>query len=145
LPGQLSLQLQRYYAHPRNIFWQIMEAVVGASGDMPYENRLRVLADRQIALWDVCATATRPGSLDAAIVDTVPNGFNYFFKQYPTIDRVCFNGAKAQQLFTRTVTPTLGITRSIEYVCLPSTSPANAATSYENKLRAWEAALERSP
>ncbi len=142
LPGQLSLRLQQYYAHPRNIFWRLMGAILGASPELPYAERLEQLKVRHVALWDVCAAARRPGSLDTDIADAVPNDFNHFFQQFTTIRRICFNGAKAQQLYAQMVVPAL-TTRSTEYVCLPSTSPANAATSYEIKEGAWSAALLR--
>lgn len=141
LPGELSLQKRQYYAHPRNSFWKIVADVCGVSPDLGYEERLQLLVERQIALWDVCARARRPGSLDASITEAVPNAFADFLQHAPAVMRLCFNGAKAEALFRRLVLPTLPWTGAVSLVCLPSTSPANAAMPYENKLRDWARAL----
>jgi double-stranded uracil-DNA glycosylase len=135
LPGQVSLLHQQYYAQPQNQFWRIMGEFVGAHPSLPYADRLQRLQDHGIALWDVCAAAHRPGSLDASItgVSVVPNAFAEFFCAYPTILSVFFNGQKAEALYRRHVLPTAGIT----YTTLPSTSPAHAAMPFERKLEAW--------
>jgi len=64
LPGQMSLARQQYYAQPQNAFWRIMGVLFGAGLDVPYEQRAGILMANRIALWDVCKTASRPGSLD---------------------------------------------------------------------------------
>jgi double-stranded uracil-DNA glycosylase len=67
LPGAVSLETGQYYAQPRNAFWTIMGEVCGAGTSLPYEERLERLLRRRIAIWDVCASARRPGSLDSGI------------------------------------------------------------------------------
>jgi double-stranded uracil-DNA glycosylase len=135
LPGQVSLLRQEYYAQPRNQFWKIMGELVGAHPDLRYAERLRRVQSHGIALWDVCAAADRPGSLDASIAaqSVVPNPLADFFADHPAIRLVCFNGAKAAVLYRRHVPPITGIT----YITLPSTSPAHAAMPYEKKLELW--------
>src|ERR1017187_7782411 len=64
LPGKVSLERGEYYAQPYNAFWRIMGELVGASRDLPYQNRLELLKQHHIALWDVCAAGFRAGSLD---------------------------------------------------------------------------------
>ena len=62
LPGDRSLAAARYYAHPQNQFWRLMSAVIARDlVALPYEERLAALRDRRIGLWDVVASATRPG------------------------------------------------------------------------------------
>src|SRR3954462_11166774 len=68
LPGQRSLQMQQYYAHPQNAFWKLMAAIFETDGTAPYPRRVRVLRQNHIAVWDVVAAAERPGSLDSSIV-----------------------------------------------------------------------------
>ncbi|OZA12577.1 MAG: DNA-deoxyinosine glycosylase, partial [Hydrogenophilales bacterium 17-62-8] len=66
LPGQVSLQRQQYYAQPQNAFWKIMGRLFDAGPELAYAERTQRLVENGIALWDVCASAQRPGSLDAA-------------------------------------------------------------------------------
>jgi hypoxanthine-DNA glycosylase len=56
MPGEESLRQQQYYAHPRNLFWEIMGELFGAGRDLPYEERLAVLRKRGIHLTQVAST-----------------------------------------------------------------------------------------
>lgn len=144
LPGQVSLQRQQYYALPQNAFWKIMGKFFNAGPEVPYEERVQRMVKNGIALWDVCAAAQRPGSLDAAIVHSsvVPNDLAAFIESHPGIDLICFNGAKAADLYWRLVLPGLpAAQRAIRTETLPSTSPAHAAMSFEGKVTHWAAAL----
>jgi TDG/mug DNA glycosylase family protein len=144
LPGAASLACGQYYAQPRNVFWKIMGDLVGAGPARPYEERIRILMARGIALWDVCEGASRKGSADAAIQhDTVrPNQIGDFLRSHAAIELLCFNGAKADGLFRRHVLPTLSQgAAGIPRVVLPSTSPAHAALSFDSKFEKWQAAL----
>lgn len=140
LPGQVSLRQQQYYAQPRNAFWTIMGRLFDAGPELPYDERTRRLIEKRVALWDVCATAHRPGSLDAAIrpSSVLPNDFAGFIASHPRIHLVVFNGSKAAELYRRAVLPDLpGDIRSIRYETLPSTSPAHASMTFEDKLARW--------
>lgn len=139
LPGAESLRRQQYYAHPHNGFWRILGMIAGFAPDAPYEQRLDVMVARGIALWDVCAAAERPGSLDSAIRLPVPNDFDGFLAGHPRLERICFNGQTAAKLFLRLVRP--GLRRPLAGLVLPSTSPAHATMRFEEKLRRWEEAL----
>jgi double-stranded uracil-DNA glycosylase len=140
LPGAMSLARQEYYAQPRNAFWPIMGTLVGAHPGSVYTQRLERLTASGIALWDVCASGVRPGSLDSAIrpESVVANDFAAFFVTYPEIRSICFNGATAAALFARLVK-----VEGLRRIVLPSTSPAHAAMPFAEKLRRWREALER--
>jgi len=145
LPGQVSLQRQQYYAQPQNAFWTIMGRLFDAGPGLSYAERAQRLVRSGIALWDVCAAAQRPGSLDAAIVHSsvVPNDFAAFIETHPHVDLICFNGGKAAELYRRLVLPGLPATfRAIRTETLPSTSPAHAAMPFEEKLTRWAAVLQ---
>jgi hypoxanthine-DNA glycosylase len=144
MPGVASLRAGQYYAHPHNAFWRILGEIAGARPDLPYAARTRRLMARKIALWDVMKSCYRPGSGDSEIHEDsiVPNNFKAFFAAHPRIRRVYFNGTKAEQTFRRYVLPRLGAKADeIEFERLPSTSPAHAGCSYQQKLAAWRAAL----
>jgi double-stranded uracil-DNA glycosylase len=142
MPGQVSLQKQQYYAHPRNAFWRIMGELLGFGGHADYPARLDALRASGIGLWDVLRLCDRPGSLDSAIVPVSMevNDFEKLFTERPSIARVFFNGAKAEQVFQRLVAPKLA--RQPMYLRLPSSSPANAGVAYDAKLRAWRAVVD---
>lgn len=144
LPGQMSIEVQQYYAQPRNAFWRIMGTLCGASPELPYPERLERLRAAGIALWDVLAAGERRGSLDSAIVPAtiVVNDFASFFAAHPRIRFVSFNGTMAFELYRRHVLPVLPpAVAALESKRLPSTSPANASYSFERKLEIWSETL----
>lgn len=141
MPSKVSLREQQYYAHPQNKLWRIAGGILGFDADAAYEARVSALAAAGIALWDVLKTCTRASSLDSDIEpdSIVPNDFQTFFAAHPRIRKVCFNGAKAEELYMRHVRPGLALPMDpMEYVRLPSTSPANAGTPLAEKVRAWQ-------
>lgn len=143
LPGQRSLEAAQYYAHRQNAFWRIMGELFDVEGD--YESRCRQLMTHRIAVWDVLASSVRPGSMDADIqLDTAQaNDFAGFLSAHGQIRRICFNGRKAEALFTRFVIPEFSATH-LEFISLPSTSPAYAAMSFDEKRDVWAAGLRCS-
>jgi len=146
MPGKASLAAGQYYAHHRNMFWTIMGEFIGAHPGLPYEERLKMLRSSGIALWDVLHSCVRKSSLDSHIEASseVPNDFNAFLLQHPGVTHVFFNGAKAEQSFRKHVMPTLK-SATLQYQRLPSTSPANAGMSYQQKLFAWRSVIRKAP
>jgi TDG/mug DNA glycosylase family protein len=139
LPGLVSIAEQRYYAHPRNAFWPIMDALFGISGS--YETRAVQITENSIALWDVLFGSVRPGSLDADIQNdtALANDFEAFLKHHSQVEKIVFNGKKAEQLFLKLVPAEIRTKQRL--LGLPSTSPAYAAMPYAKKLQKWQAAL----
>lgn len=147
MPSIRSLQAQEYYAHPRNSFWHIITTLLGAETNLDYEQRKSLLLNNGIALWDVLNSCERKGSLDSAIQNgtTSVNDFNRFFSEHPSIKAVFFNGSRAQQEYRKKVLPKLNKNLSdIEYHRLPSTSPAMASLTREQKLQQWAIILHKS-
>ena len=143
MPGRDSLAAGQYYAHPYNLFWKIMAALLGFEPQAPYRGRLKALRGARIALWDVMHSCKRAGSLDASIErDSVQaNDFAPFFREHRQIGHVFFNGSTAQATYVRHVLPAVA-PLGLQYTRLPSTSPAHAALSYRQKLAAWRAVLK---
>lgn len=145
-PGLRSLEAQQYYAHGQNRFWLAIADVTGAAASAPYDARLAALVARRIALWDVLARCERPGSMDAAIVraSEEPNDFASFFAAHREVEAVCFNGRAAAALFARHVVPEdLWRGSGIEFIALPSTSPAHAALRPPQLAERWTTTLRR--
>lgn len=144
LPGKRSIAEQGYYAHPRNAFWPIMSQLLGFDCHLPYEARVERLRQHRIALWDVVASAQRPGSLDSDIVrqGAKYNAIPELIKRCNTIELIAFNGNAAADLFKRAQQTWQMNLERIELVRLPSTSPAHAAMSFEQKRDAWKTRLK---
>ena len=144
LPGAASLAAQQYYAHPRNMFWPLMGQLFAAGPHLPYALRLQALDNAGVALWDVLHSASRRGSLDAAIDQrsAKPNDLSALLSAQPQICCVAFNGKLAASLFHRhcSVLPAAHI-KPVLKLTLPSTSPAHAALSPERKLQQWQQLL----
>ena len=146
MPSRESLRLQQYYGHPRNAFWGIIGRLFGVARDAPYADRSAALLANQLALWDVLESCSRPGSLDSAIrsESIVVNDFKALFERCPAISQVFFNGAKAETEFRRRVLPQLERAQGLALRRLPSSSPAMASLSFDQKLEQWSV-LVRNP
>jgi hypoxanthine-DNA glycosylase len=139
MPGAASLAAQRYYAHPRNLFWPLVAEALGESLPEEYPARCRMLTGAGIALWDVLGRCRRRGSLDTAIVrdSEQANDIAAFLRAHPGIRQLFFNGAAAEQLFRRHVLRCLSNPQSLQLHRLPSSSPANAGWTAARKSAAW--------
>jgi len=135
LPGDRSLAARQYYAHPQNQFWRLIAAVIARDDlpSLPYEARLAALRDARIGLWDAVASATRPGSSDAAIAHAEPNDLATLAATLPDLRAIAFNGATAHRLGLRQ----LGTQASRWTILpLPSSSPLHTV-GLPAKLPAW--------
>lgn len=132
MPGIQSLERQQYYAHPHNLFWPMISAVCGEPLPEAYLDRITLLLRHQIALWDVCGSCLREGSLDSAIREEQPNDIRALLIQYTGIQLLAFNGQKAAALFRKYFKDI----RLPTHV-LPSSSPAHAGKSRIEKEKEW--------
>ncbi|MGV0925330.1 DNA-deoxyinosine glycosylase [Empedobacter tilapiae] len=137
LPGDLSLEINQYYGHPRNRFWKMMFEIFETEFSEDYGMRKQLILQNKFALWDVAHSADRKGSMDAEMKNVLPNQIDELLNEHPTIKKIIFNGKKAEQLFWKYFDKKL----SIEYISLPSTSPANAQFSYERLMEIWKKAI----
>ena len=137
LPGAASLRAGQYYAHPQNAFWRLIGPVAGRDdlAALPYPDRLAVLADARLGLWDVVATAARTGSLDAAIRDPEAADLRSLVARLPDLRAVAFNGGIAARLGRRR----LAGLRGPALLDLPSSSPAYAGMPFAEKRARWSA------
>jgi hypoxanthine-DNA glycosylase len=141
MPGQKSLEESQYYAHPRNSFWPIIFNILKTNNELTYNDRKTLLIKNKIALWDVLKSCYREGSLDTNIDQSTiePNDFDRFFSKHKQVTVVFFNGSKAEQLFNKNSIKTLKqAEQNLSFFRLPSTSPAHASLTFEQKLLQWE-------
>lgn len=140
-PGAASLAAGQYYAHPRNHFWPIFQAIFAASQRQmdleSYENRIDWLLQHGVGLWDVYASCERQGSLDSAIREAQVNDFASLAARCPQLSVIAHNGGESFRHARHAAVLGVPVER------LPSTSPANATWSFERKLAAWRELLVR--
>ncbi len=144
MPGVASLEAVQYYAHPRNAFWPIMSELFGIDHRADYAARAAELGKQPLILWDTLQACQRPGSLDSSIdVKTArANNFTDLLQRFPGIRAILFNGATSEKYFRQLVLPTLRTTSELTLLRMPSTSPAHAGMSFEQKLGAWRQLLD---
>ncbi|MEM7564757.1 MAG: hypothetical protein AAF353_17155 [Pseudomonadota bacterium] len=84
----------------------------------------------------------RPGSLDAKIASqtAIPNDIPDLISRYPGIRAIIFNGAASEKFFRQLILPQWS-GPDLALLRMPSTSPANAGMTFEQKLEAWSALL----
>lgn len=132
-PGAASLAAGQYYAHPRNALWPLLSALTGEDlASMPYAERLPRLLAHGIGLWDVLGACEREGSLDSAIRKPAANDFARLRRLCRQLEVVGFNGQASGKFAP------LFADAGYRTVVLPSTSPAHAALTFEQKLAAWK-------
>ncbi|WP_043648818.1 DNA-deoxyinosine glycosylase [Chitinilyticum litopenaei] len=135
LPGEASLAAGEYYAHPRNAFWPIMAALTGQPlADCDWPQRYATLLQHGIALWDTVASASRQGSLDAALREVATNPLSGLIATLPALRLIACNGQTAHRLARQSLGD------DARLLALPSTSPA-FTRPLADKLAAWQAAL----
>jgi hypoxanthine-DNA glycosylase len=138
MPGVASLAKQEYYAHQRNHFWKIMYTLLdGLPISEIFEEKIALLQTNKIGLWDVLQNCERKGSLDIHIKNQTENDFETLFKNFPSINKIVFNGKESHKYFLKK----FGQIKGITYYVMPSTSPANTM-SFENKLKIWSTFLD---
>lgn len=131
-PGAASLAAGQYYAHPRNALWPILAALTGDDlVALPYTERLARLLSHGIGLWDVLGACEREGSLDGAIRKPAANDFARLRQRCPQLDTVGFNGQTSGKFAAQFAQA------GYRTVVLPSTSPAHATLSFDQKLAYW--------
>jgi hypoxanthine-DNA glycosylase len=133
-PSQASLAAGQYYAHPRNQFWRILGQVLDEPlAELPYPERARRVLAHRVGIWDVYDACDRSGSADAAIRRGRPNPFVLLHQRAPRLWSVAFNGMAAARF--RALFEQAGFVTAV----LPSTSPAHAGRTLEQKLALWMA------
>ena len=135
-PSVKSREMAFFYGHPQNRFWRLVAALYEDAAPQSVEERRAFLLRHHIALWDVIASCSIVGSSDSSIRDAVPNDIRPILAGAP-IRGIFTNGQTAFRLYRKYLLPEVGR----EAVCLPSTSPANAAWSFDRLAEAWNVIL----
>ena len=136
LPSPTSRSKGFYFAHPQNRFWRVISEILEVDVPLTDFDKTQLLLEKNIALWDVIESCNIKNADDSSITDVKANDFREIFS-VAKIDAVFTIGKKSTSLYNK-YCKSFGF----EPICLPSTSPANCATSYE-KLVSEFAAIKK--
>ncbi|MBQ3514488.1 MAG: DNA-deoxyinosine glycosylase [Lachnospiraceae bacterium] len=131
-PSVKSREEGFFYGHPQNRFWKVLAKVCGVHEPITIEEKKTFLYQNHIAVWDVIQSCDINGSSDSSIKNVVPNDLSRIL-ECADIKQIYVNGKKAEQLYKKYIFPKI----QREVICLPSTSPANAAWNLERLIKEW--------
>ncbi len=132
-PSLKSREQMFFYSHPQNRFWKVLAAVFNSNIPQTVEQKRQFLLSHHIAVWDVIASCEIVGSSDNSIKNVVPNDLTEILSN-ADIKQIFVNGKTAEKYYNKYIK--VQIDRSA--ICLPSTSPANAAWSLERLIDDWK-------
>lgn len=135
-PSLKSREQMFFYGHPQNRFWRVLAEVFSCEVPQTVEEKREFILSHNIALWDVIASCEIEGSADSSIRNVVPNDLTQIL-QSADIKQIFVNGKTAEKFYNKYIKEAIGK----EAVCLPSTSPANAAWSQDKLVSAWKIIL----
>lgn len=136
-PSPKSRESGYFYGHPQNRFWKVMAALFQEDVPQTVEEKHALLVRNHIAAWDVIQSCTITGASDSSISDVVVNDLRPILET-ADIRQIFVNGKTAYRHYQKYTEPM--IRRAA--ICLPSTSPANAAWSLERLMEAWKIITE---
>ena len=132
-PSVKSREAAFFYGHPQNRFWAVIAAVYGKEKPLTVEDKKELILSNKLALWDVIAQCEIEGSADSSISDVTANDLSIILEN-SNVKRIFVNGKTAEKYYKKYTYPKTGI----KAICLPSTSPANAAWSIEKLVEVWK-------
>ena len=132
-PSVKSREQMFFYGHPQNRFWKVTSRIFGEELPVTIDEKKAFLIRNHIALWDVIGSCEIDGSSDSSIRDVTVNDLSVILGT-ADIRSIFLNGKKAEQYYLKYLFPVL----KRDAVCLPSTSPANAAWSLDKLTDAWK-------
>lgn len=132
-PSVKSREASFFYGHPQNRFWSVLAKVYATDKPLTVDEKKKLVLENNLALGDVIASCEIIGSSDSSISDVTANDLSIIINN-SKVDRIFVNGKTAEKYYNKYTYPKTGI----KAVCLPSTSPANAAWSLEKLVDAWK-------
>lgn len=137
LPSVKSREQNFFYGHPQNRYWKLMAKLLGETIPETIEEKKALVSNHRIAMWDAIYSCDIIGSSDSSIKNVVPTDLSVILNNSEVTHIFC-NGNTSGAYYHKYQEAALGINA----VVLPSTSPANAAWSFERLLEAWSVILK---
>lgn len=136
MPSVASRENQFYYGHPNNRFWRVLAGLYDVEVPQTIDEKKNLLSKYDIALWDVLSSCEITGSDDASIRHPISNDIAGLVAKC-AVEKILLNGKKAYSLYEKYCAADI----KIPAICMPSTSPANAAWGLERLISTWSAEL----
>ena len=131
-PSVKSREEGFYYGNAQNRFWKVISAVFNSEIPITIQEKKASLLKNKISLWDVIESCEIVGSSDSSIRGVIPNDISLLVSS-TNITKIFANGKLAEKLYIKHILPLT----QIPVTTLPSTSPANAAFSFERLCDIW--------
>ena len=128
-PSVKSREREFYYSHPSNRFFPVLYSIFNEQCSSNIDDRKEFLKRHNIALYDVIEKCDIEMSYDSSIKNVTPIDIKSILDRYPNISVIGVNGGTANKLFDKYIRDKIDTTK-IKVVALPSTSSANARTSF---------------
>ncbi len=136
-PSVKSRESRFFYGHPQNRYWRVLAAIMEDEVPATVDEKRAFLLRHHIAAWDVIGSCEITGSSDSSIRNAVPNDLTPILAE-ENIRQIFTNGKTADRMYRKYCEKQTGRNA----VCLPSTSPANAAWSLDRLIDEWKRAIE---
>ena len=133
-PSVKSREACFFYGHPQNRFWKLVAEIFDEDVPTTIEEKTALLRRNHVAVWDVIKSCDITGSSDASIKNVVPNDLTVILNT-ANIRKIFVNGKTAYKYYEKYTKPLI----NRDAICLPSTSPANAAWNLEKLKSEWAA------
>lgn len=130
-PSIKSREAKFFYGHPQNRFWPLLAALAGETPLSDVPSKIDFCRRHKIALYDSIEACSIIGSSDSSIKDVEPADLLSLYHR-SQIKLVVCNGKTSLRYFER-YNPNF----PCEHACAPSTSPANAACSFQRLVEEW--------
>ena len=121
-PSVKSREQMFFYGHPQNRYWKVIASVFNDEVPDTIPAKKAFLKKHHIAMWDVIGSCDITGSSDSS---------------NSKVTKIFVNGKTAEKYYKKYTEQKTGI----KAVCLPSTSPANAAWNIERLHEVWSTAI----
>jgi hypoxanthine-DNA glycosylase len=131
-PSVKSREQHFFYGHPQNRFWKVIAGIFNEKLPMTIPDKKHLILSHHLALWDSIASCEINGSSDASIRNAKANDISVILNN-SRIGTIICNGKKSYELYRKYIESQTGRCA----ICLPSTSPANAAWTLDKLIESW--------
>ncbi len=135
-PSVKSRENNFYYGNSQNRFWKIVSNIFNESLPETIEDKINLILNNNLALWDVLASCNIHASEDSSIKNEEVNDIAKLINIY-NIKVIVFNGNTAYKFYKKYFKNI----KNVKELVLPSTSPANAKFCYNKLLEIWKESI----